>query len=218
MSGPFSIPVVHEEAGLLAVDKPEGISTIPERDPAVPSVQKLLEEARGERLFVVHRLDREVSGVVLFARDAEVHRALSIAFETRAVEKTYLAVAHGRIEHDRGTIDRPIAQFGSGRMGVHEGRGKTSRTDFVVTARHASATEVEVHPVTGRRHQIRVHFHVIGHALVGDPRYGDLAQQAAWPRLMLHAFRVRAPLFGRHVEVEVPPPESYRAVLASLRG
>lgn len=203
--------VIFDERGILAIEKPEGISSIPERDPSVPSVLRLLEQARKEKLFVVHRLDKEVSGLLLFARDAATHRTLSMAFEQRRVQKTYLALAHGLIERDT-VIDKPIAEFGSGRMAVDERRGKPSRTEVHVVERLARHTLIEAHPMTGRRHQLRVHLYSIGHALCGDPRYGDLTEQSKWPRLMLHALRVQLP---DSVAIECPPPPSFQDVLAN---
>lgn len=194
---------------MLAVAKAEGVSSIPERDPRAPSVQRALEAERGEKLFVVHRLDKEVSGVLLFARDAATHRTLSMAFEHRRVHKTYLGLAHGALSGNL-TIDKPIAEFGSGRMGVDDKRGKASRTEVRVVERFARQTLVEAHPITGRRHQLRVHFYAIGHALCGDPRYGERVEQARWPRLMLHALRLVLP---DGATIECPPPASFQDVL-----
>lgn len=200
--------VIYEARGVLAVRKPEGLSSIPERDPSVPSAQRLLEQERGRKLFVVHRLDKEVSGLLLFAEDAETHRALSMAFEQRRVTKTYLALAHGAVSDV--VIDKPIAEFGSGRMAVDEKRGKPSQTEVRAITRFPQHTLVEAHPITGRRHQLRVHFYAIGHALCGDPRYGDLTEQRRWPRLMLHALRIVVP---GHDTIECPPSESFQEVL-----
>ena len=213
----MSIPIVAEDARLLVVDKPEGLSSIPERDLATPCVQRVLEASRGERLLVVHRLDKEVSGLLLFARDAAAHRALSMAFEARRVLKTYAALAHGRVAEDHGVIDRPIAEFGSGRMGVHDVRGKPSRTEFRVVRRFPSHTELHAHPVTGRRHQLRVHFYALGHALVGDPRYGEPSLQRRYARLCLHALRVTLPHpDGGERTFEVAPPSSFDDVARTL--
>lgn len=212
-----AIPIVHEDARLLVVNKPDGISSIPERDPGVPNVQKILEALRCERLFVVHRLDKEVSGLLLFARDAEAHRSLSMAFESRRIEKTYAAITHGVLTADSGVIDKPIAQFGSGRMGVDEKKGKPCRTEWRVVRRRSAHTEVEAHPITGRRHQLRVHFYAIGHALLGDPRYGDPKEQARWGRLCLHSQRVKLPHpDGGEQTYEVEPPASYQLVVEAL--
>jgi tRNA pseudouridine32 synthase / 23S rRNA pseudouridine746 synthase len=208
-----TLPILFEDANVLAIDKPIGLSSIPERDLAVPSAQKVLEAERSERLFVVHRLDKEVSGLLLFARNEQAHRELSIAFEQRKVHKTYLALAHGAIAAG-GVIDKPIAQFGSGRMGVHEKKGKPSRTEFEVIERYEEHTLVHAHPITGRRHQLRVHFYAIGHALCGDPRYGDANEQAKWPRLMLHALRIT--FDGR--TIECAPPQLFVDQLARLKS
>lgn len=211
-------PIVHEDAAVLAIDKPEGIATIPERptgEAVEASVWRTLEAERGEKLFVVHRLDKEVSGLLVFARTAAAHRTLSLAFERRAVDKTYLAVAHGAIDRDVD-VDRPIAQFGSGRMGVHERRGKPSRTTFRVVERAPRYTLLEATPHTGRRHQIRVHAYAIGHALVGDVRYGDRALQARYPRLMLHGHRLRVATEDVTLDLICPPSASFRAALSAL--
>jgi RluA family pseudouridine synthase len=209
--------VLFEDRDVLAVDKPEGLSSIPERDLSVPSAQKLLEAARGEKLFVVHRLDKEVSGLLLFARNAETHRALSIAFEQHRVEKTYLALAHGVMESERGLVDEPIAEFGSSRMGVHATRGKPSQTEWKVVRSFPESTLVEAHPLTGRRHQIRVHFYAIGHALVGDPRYGTRKPEPG-ERLMLHGHALSVMLGDRKLELVCEPGESFQRVLERLNS
>jgi len=217
MTSPSPGPLLHEDPHLLVVHKPEGLSAIPERDLSVPSVQRLLEAQRGERLWVVHRLDKEVSGVLLFARDPATHRALSIAFEQRRVEKSYTLAVHGVPARSEGVLDRPIAQFGSGRMGVDPRRGKPSRTSFRVLQRARAFALVEARPHTGRRHQLRVHFYSDGHPIVGDPRYGDLTLQATFPRLMLHARTLTIPLpDGATLTIEAPLPPSYLDALPAL--
>lgn len=211
--------VLYEDAGVVAVDKPVGLPAISERDPTRPCLVSLLAARLGERLWVVHRLDKEVSGVILFARSAEAHRHLNAEFAARRVRKTYLALAHGRIEVDQGVIDRPVRTFGSGRAGVDDERGKPSRTEFAVLARVADYTLVTARPITGRRHQLRVHFYTLGHPLAGDPRYGDPAVQGRIPRLMLHALRLECRLpDGAPLAVEAPVPDSFTASLADLTG
>lgn len=212
--------LLHEDPDVIAVDKPVGLASIPERDLSEPSAQRLLEAARGERLFVVHRLDKEVSGLLLFARHAAAHRALSLAFERREVAKHYLAAAHGWLpatSGEAGLIDAPIHQFGSGRMGV-DPRGKPSQTRWrrLSPASPDAPILLDLEPLTGRRHQLRVHAYHIGHPLLGDPRYGDHARQAAYPRLALHAWRGRFPLPGRALELVAPPPPALVAMLAAL--
>jgi tRNA pseudouridine32 synthase/23S rRNA pseudouridine746 synthase len=205
--------VLFEDREVLVVDKPEGIATIPERSLEAPSLRRLLEQARGEELFVVHRLDKEVSGVVVFARTAETHRELSMAFEARRVHKTYLAVVHGAIARDAFEVDAPIAQFGSGRMGVRERGGKASQTRFAVVRRTGAFCLVEAEPVTGRRHQIRVHAYHAGHPIVGDLRYGERVLQSRFERLFLHSMRLSLPLSGQERTFEAPVPEAFERVV-----
>ncbi len=203
----------------LAVDKPEGLSCIPERDRSVPSLIKMLEEERKCRLYVVHRLDKEASGVIVYAKSAEAHKYLNDLFADRKVEKRYQLLVHGVIPEETGTIDLPIREFGSGRMGVDEKRGKASNTEFRVLERLNSTTLLEAHPLTGRRHQLRVHFYARGNPIVGDRRYGDHALQAQFPRLMLHATRVAfATRDGTPVSIECPVPEAYDEVLTHCRA
>ena len=210
----MTIPILFENDRFLAADKPEGLSSIPERNPAVPSLVRVLEEARGSKLFVVHRLDKEASGVILFAKDAASHRWLNDLFAARKVGKVYLVLVHGVIAEESGRIDKPIREFGSGRMGVDEARGKRSITDFRVRERLPHLTLLEAHPLTGRRHQLRVHFYSMGHPLVGDLRYGDRSLQQGYPRLMLHALRAAIPLpAGGVLTIESPVPPSFHAVL-----
>lgn len=198
----------------VALGKPVGIATIAERDLAAPCLRSELERELGEKVYVVHRLDKEVSGVVLFARHAEAHRELSMAFERREVKKAYLALVHGRPAWDSLVADQPIFAFGSGRMGVDARRGKASTTELRVLRRGEAHALVEAQPITGRRHQIRVHLYAAGHAIAGDLRYGERELQARYPRLMLHAHRLELPArFGAGV-IDCPAPPDFEAQLA----
>jgi RluA family pseudouridine synthase len=207
-----------ESADVIAVDKPAGLAAIPERDPARDCLLTRLAAEYAEKLYVVHRLDKDVSGVMIFARTARAHRHLNVQFCQRAVTKTYTALAHGILARARGTIDQPLRPFGSGRVGVDMARGKPSVTEYRVTERLAACTLLDVMPLSGRRHQIRAHLFSIGHPLVGDRRYGDPTDQARFPRLMLHARRIEFALpDGGVVTIEAPPPASFTEVLATLR-
>ncbi len=214
----MTIPILYETADYLAVDKPEAIASIPERRPGTESVLQILQRDRGEKLFVVHRLDKEVSGVLVFARNAGAHRHLNRRFDERAVRKTYLAVVHGVIGAPGGSIKDSIREFGSGRMGVDE-HGKPAETDYDVVERWPSATLVKVFPRTGRRHQIRVHFYSIGHPVVGDRRYGDSALQVCFGRLMLHALQISflLPTLDRAI-IKADPPASFLEMCEMLRN
>lgn len=211
------IQILLENDDIVAVNKPEGLAAIPERRPETASLFETLCADRNERLYIVHRLDKETSGVIVFARNAEAHRRLNQQFETRAVRKEYLALTHGVIPEDRGVIDRPLRQFGSGRVAVDRERGKRSMTDFLVRQRFRDHTLVEARPHTGRRHQIRVHLFSVGHPIAGDSLYGPRKIQKKFPRLMLHAFRLilRLPS-GAEIAVEAALPQSFSVVLGAL--
>jgi tRNA pseudouridine32 synthase / 23S rRNA pseudouridine746 synthase len=185
------IRVLFENDELIAVDKPEGLASIPERNPATISLLKLLTAARGQKLYVVHRLDKQVSGVILFAKTPETHHRLNQMFEQRRMYKTYIAWVHGEIAADRGVIDMPLRRCGSGRMAEDRQCGKPCLTEFEVEQRSVGFTCVRVHPATGRKHQIRTHFFSIGHPIVGDTLYGDRRVQKTFPRVMLHALSLR---------------------------
>ncbi len=219
LEGPFHrVAILFQNEDLVALDKPEKLASIPERNPRKPSLLALLGECTGRRWYVVHRLDKDVSGVILFAANALAHRHLCRLFETRRVRKSYLALVHGRIEPPAGTIDLPLRRFGSGRMAVDVAAGKPCRTDYEVLEPIAGFTLAALRPHTGRKHQIRAHLFSRGHPVVGDRLYGDKAAQAAFPRLMLHARSIEfeAP-HGEPLRIESPVPETFEAVLRRLR-
>jgi len=190
----------------VVVDKPAGLASIPEGDLAAPCALRAVEAHLAGRLWIVHRLDKEVSGVLIFARNAAAHRHLCMAFEQRTVRKRYHAIANGVIAADAGTLDAPLRTFGSGRTGVDRVAGLPSRTDFVVVRRLAAATEVDIELHTGRKHQIRAHFYAYGHPILGDRRYGDREAAQAWPRLFLHAQSLAFPGLDGSGTVEVAAP------------
>jgi RluA family pseudouridine synthase len=214
---PISVAILHRDDDIIAVNKPEGVAAVPEhaRDPNC--LVERVSAAVGFRVMPVHRLDKDVSGVILFACHAASHRFLNTAFEERRVRKTYLALLHGSVPQDNGLIIEPIREFGSGRMGVAPD-GKPSETAYRVLARYGAYTLVEAEPRTGRRHQLRVHFYHLGHAIVGDTRYGQRSQQAQYARLMLHACAIDAPLpSGGRLVLRDCPSETFAAELARLR-
>jgi RluA family pseudouridine synthase len=169
------------------------------------------------KLYVVHRLDKEVSGVIVFAKNAAAHRNLNEQFGSRTIKKIYVSLTHGIINDNRGIIKKPLRQFGSGRVGVDNQRGKLSATEFEVIKRLGAYTLISVCPVSGRRHQIRAHLYSIGHPIVGDLRYGEKKVQQKFPRLMLHAQKITLRLpSGKIVALEAPIPESFKAVIESI--
>jgi len=213
---PVPVLILFENDDYLAVDKPEGVLSVAEAGRG--GLPELLKDHYAAKLFPVHRLDRGASGVIVFAKNAGAHRRLNGEFDRREVRKTYLALVDGVPAANRGQINAPLREFGSGRMGVDPKRGKPSSTEWKVAERLDGATLLRVHPATGRRHQIRVHFYHIGHPILGDPRYGDRARQERAPRLMLHAQALEFALpSGERVTVEAPPPPSFEKVLAAMR-
>ena len=212
----MSLEIIHEDERLIAVSKPAGRLVIPGRGSCAgdPTLKAEVEGRTGAKVFVVHRLDREASGLVVFAKDAECHRRLCGQFARRQVHKLYLALAWGAVEQD-GIVKAPIREYGSGRMGVHP-QGKPARTIFRVLRRFASAALLEVEPLTGRRHQIRVHLYHIGHPILGDDRYGNDLPVGGYPRLMLHARRaVFMHPDGRKLVLETPPGADFDSVVSN---
>ncbi|MBN2328142.1 MAG: RluA family pseudouridine synthase [Candidatus Omnitrophica bacterium] len=205
----MTIHVLFENEDLFAVEKPEGISTVFERCKEVGCLVQSLRDITGLPLMPVHRLDKAVSGAVVFAKHPRAHRILNLMFDRREVHKTYAAVVHGIIEDRRGVIDKPIRQFGSGRMGVDEIRGKESITRFETVKSDSQYTWVKLMPDTGRRHQLRVHMYSIGRPIVGDPMYGDRSVQSGYPRLMLHSQCIEFSWNGEALQIASPIPETF---------
>jgi tRNA pseudouridine32 synthase / 23S rRNA pseudouridine746 synthase len=215
----MNIPILFENSDVLAVDKPEDLTSIPGSEKGKDTLIGLLSRQYQEKLYVVHRLDKDVSGVILFAKNAAAHKCLNDQFSGHIVKKTYCALVLGVVEKSNGSISKPIRQFGSGRMGVDELRGKPSSTDFEVIERFAEHTLIKAYPATGRKHQIRVHFYSIGHPIAGDTRYGDKEKAKAFPRMMLHALSITFKLpSGEEKTIESPLPQSFETALASVRG
>lgn len=208
--------VLHEDPELLAVCKPAGTLVIPGRGVPGKTLKEAAEEHCGASVWVVHRLDREASGVVVFAKTAAEHRRLCGLFERRGVEKVYWALVRGRLEGE-GEVALPLKAFGSGRIGTSEG-GLSSLTRYRSLEVFSDAALLEVRPLTGRRHQIRVHLHSLGFPILGDPLYGRPLPVPGAPRLMLHALELRFPApDGTPVRLRAEPPPDFAAVLEGLR-
>lgn len=179
--------VLFEDERLIAVSKEAGQATAPGGGVAVgDTLQAQVAEHLGGRAYIVHRLDRETSGVIVFARTSESHRQLSQQFEHREVTKRYLAMVDGHVDAGSGRISDRLREFGSGRVGV-DPAGREATTDWALQERLRDADLLGVSTLTGRRHQIRVHLYAIGHPILGDTRYGDHRPVGGAPRLMLHA-------------------------------
>jgi RluA family pseudouridine synthase len=212
-----------QEGPLVAVDKPAGVAVIPGRgEEAGPSVRELLEAQLGRRLWVVHRLDRDTSGVLIFALGAAAHRALSMAFEAGRVHKRYLALVEGRLTHAT-TVEVALTAARRGRMRpVRPGEeGKASSTRLRPVETLEGATLVEAEPLTGRTHQIRVHLQSLGHPLLVVHQYG---RREPWgggvlARTPLHAAWLQLPTLEGvgPLTLQSPLPADMQAALAQLR-
>jgi len=212
-------PILYEDLDILAVDKPAGLATLPERRVEQQSLLHDLTKQYPYKIYVVHRLDKEVSGVILFAKNPAAHRSLNEQFNRRLVKKTYISLVHGLLARENGEINMPIRQCGSGRMAVDWQAGKECLTAYQVQERYQNHTLLNVYPYTGRRHQIRVQLYNLGHPVVGDSRYGDKKIQINFPRLMLHAAGIEfKTMAGAQRIIESPQPDLFISILALCKG
>jgi len=208
MPSTTSITVMHVDDACIVVDKPAGLLSVPGRGADKADCLSVRVQAQFTDALVVHRLDMATSGLMLFARGAPAQRALSRAFAQRETHKRYVAIVSGRLDGEAGEIDLPLAADWPNRPLQkidHEG-GRASLTRWRVLAREESRTRLELEPVTGRAHQLRVHLRAIGHPIVGDALYAPDGGDA--PRLMLHASALRFahPVTANLVEVDSPVP------------
>jgi 23S rRNA pseudouridine1911/1915/1917 synthase len=165
--------IIFEDEDFIAVNKPSGVLVIPDRfDKAKENLYDSLNEKYG-KIWIIHRLDRDTSGIVVFAKNPEAHRDLSMKWEAGEVSKTYYALVSGGVPDDHGSINKPIAPLKKkkGVMVVDKKNGKKSVTNYRVMERFKGFTLVEAMPKTGRTHQIRVHLAYIGHPIAGDVLY-----------------------------------------------
>ena len=232
MSAEEPLVVLHDDADVVAVAKPPGVPVIPAREGnARDCVHRRLERQLGRRLWIVHRIDRDASGVVLFACNAEAHRALSLAFERREVHKGYLAFVAGRLQPPAGRIDRALhsARKGKTRPALAgEAGGLAAVTDYAtehVFTLGEGAGEVvslvEARPQQGRHHQIRVHLRSLEAPILFDPLYG----RGRTPAALAGAPASRLALHARVIDVPSPSGEGRLVVdtplapdLAALRA
>jgi 23S rRNA pseudouridine1911/1915/1917 synthase len=208
---PFTIP--YQDEHLLVVDKPAGLVVHPARGHRQGTLAQLLAgmAAGGEpdRAGIVHRLDRDTSGLLVVARSEEIHALLQAALRARRVEREYLALVQGCPPARSGTIEAPIGRDPQvrTRMAVGGNAAREARTHFKLERRLADYALLSVRLETGRTHQIRVHMQAIGHPVAGDPEYGG-AGALGLERQFLHAARLafEHPLSGARIEVRSPLP------------
>ena len=193
---PRPVEIVAYDDVIIIVNKPSGLLSVPGRGPDKQDCLSARVQAEFSDALVVHRLDMETSGLMVFARGIDSQRAISRAFEQRAVSKYYVAVTYGLIEDEAGTINLPLICDWPNRPRqiVDHTIGKPATTHFTVLARDTllKRTRVGLTPVTGRSHQLRVHLASLDHPIIGDSLYAPAAP-AAGERLMLHAARLGFP-------------------------
>ena len=227
--------IIFQDENLIAINKPSGMLTIPDRMGNI-SLKNYLQQSFGE-IFTVHRLDKDTSGVVVFAKNEITHKQLSQLFEGREVEKYYLGLVIGKLAEPSGSIDAAIMEHPvtKGVM-VTNKKGKTSQTDYQVleTFRYFSWVQFQIH--TGRTHQIRVHMKHLGHPIVCDEAYGDgkpillsslkkkfnlskkeEEERPILARLALHSYRLKFSLHEKEFDLEAPLPKDLKACLQQLR-
>jgi len=229
--------IVFENVHFVAINKPAGLLTIPDRMQSEKSLKEYLQEKYGN-IFTVHRIDKDTSGLVVFAKDETAHKYLSKLFEERKVDKYYIGIVLGSPANTTGSIDAPISEHpqNKGLMVVHRS-GKPSLTDYEVVEGNKFYSLVSFRLHTGRTHQIRVHSKNIGHPLVCDPLYGDgkpvllssfkkkfkLAkeEESEKPminRLALHSWKIAFDdMNNERLELEAPVPKEFRALMQQLR-
>jgi len=229
--------ILFENEHFVVLDKPAGLLSVPDREGREASLKSILRERYGNS-FVVHRLDRDTSGVIVFAKDEATQKYLSGIFEQRAVEKRYRGLVQGALPQPRGSIDLPVMEHpGKPGVMVTNRRGKTALTDYEVLEdlNRYSLVEFRIH--TGRTHQIRVHMQSLGHPIVCDELYGDgrpvflssvkrnyklskteEEERPILSRLALHSHALAfTDAAGTPRHFEAPMPKDMRALLQQLR-
>ncbi|GIX13561.1 MAG: RNA pseudouridine synthase [Paracoccaceae bacterium] len=197
--------VLHADRHVLVVVKPAGLLSVPGRGPHLADSLATRAAALFPGARIVHRLDRDTSGLLVLGLTVKAHRALSIQFQERRVGKAYAALVAGHPARDRGRVDLPLAydEANKPRQRV-DPAGRPALTEWQVIARLDGHARMRLVPVTGRSHQLRVHMLALGHPILGDPLYGN----APAPRLMLHAEELAFahPAHGRAMRFRDPAP------------
>ena len=218
--------IVYEDEHLLVVDKPSGVVVHPARGHREGTLAQALAArvvggADADRPGIVHRLDRDTSGLLVVARSEEVHRRLKSALAARGITREYTALVQGRPSARSGTIDAPIGRDRQARtrMSIDTDQPREARTHFTLTEALPTSSLLRVRLETGRTHQIRVHLQAIGHPVSGDPDYGTRGQFGL-TRQFLHASRLAFahPISGRPLALESDLPDDLREALERARA
>lgn len=223
----IDIPIVYEDEDVIVVDKPAGMITHPARSATSGTlVNALLAHTGGTlpgnalRPGLVHRLDRDTSGLLVIAKNERALSALGIAMKARYIKRVYLGLVHGMPEHPKGTIDGPIGRDPHNRLKFAiVGDGKRAVTHYALREAFARHSELEFELDTGRTHQIRVHLAAMGHPILNDPVYGRSESRYGLPGQALHAWQLsfEHPRTGAALHFEVDPPPEYARAKDLLR-
>lgn len=214
-----AMDVLHTDSSILVVNKPAGLATVPGGWRSETSLTELLENNCG-RIWVVHRLDKTTSGLVVFARTATAHRDLSLQFEHHQAEKVYHAIVFGKPNWEEHTARQPLRiDVGhSHRTIVDQRQGKPSETTFRVLERFDGYALLAAVPATGRTHQVRVHAYTLGLPLLGDTRYGaPTSDLIGRPSLHARTLAFTHPDTLEHLSFAAPYPKDFEIVLQYLR-
>ena len=221
---PVPLEILFEDEAILAVNKPAGLLTIQDGyQPQLPHLYAQVIQYLGQA-WIVHRLDKDTSGLVLFAKTAPAHQRLSLAFEKRQVQKTYLAICLGQPPWETLSVNRPL-RINVGRRHrtiVDHAHGRPARTDFNILERFTDCALAECSPHSGYTHQIRAHLFSIGHPILQDPLYFSAYPSPASPpiqRLALHAAQIHLvhPFTPEPLTLKAPTPSDFRTALYTLR-
>ena len=213
--------IVYQDNDILVINKPANLSVLPEGwDKDAPYLVKMLEE-QYTKIWVVHRIDKITSGIIVFALNAEAHRSLNIQFEKHQVEKKYHAILNGTPKWNDKITKFPLrVNVGhKHRTMVDDKNGVRAETKFKVEERYQAATLVEAMPMTGRTHQIRVHAYALGHPLLGDVLY-SAPESNLIGRPALHAFSLTFthPTSGKIVSFQAEYPADFQKAVSLLQG
>lgn len=233
----MKLDIIFQNDHFIAINKPAGLLSIPDRFGKDPSVKSILQDQLA-KIYTIHRLDKDTSGLIIFAKDEATHKDLSQKFEGREVEKYYVGLVNGTLMNREGTIDVPITEHpGKSTLMIANKKGKPSITDYKVLEEFGLYSWIQFQIHTGRTHQIRVHSKYIGNSIVCDELYGDgqpvllssikrkfklskneLEERPLLNRLALHSWQLKfTDSEGNRQELEAPLSKDLKALLQQLR-
>jgi len=220
-----NLPILYEDTDVVAINKPAGLITHSDGRTKESTAEEWFVKKYGKEGGYVHRLDRDTSGVLVFAKNAAAHEFLRKAFSTREVKKTYLAFIYGTPKEKKGTIDFDIGRSRKdfrlrSAQPKAKGRLRDALTRYEVVGEAGEYALLKMHPETGRTHQIRVHLKAIHHPVVADTLYAPKrSNELGISRLALHAYLIDLPLpSGKRIGILAPVPQDLQAALARFKG